>query len=344
MGVYKKGRQWYIDYYVKGIRKRKKIGPSKQIAELALKDVELKIAKGEYLGIYVEPKVTFRQFAPEYLAYSRANKAPGSYRRDQGIVDTRLMPFFGDQYLSEITLAHAEQYKAQRLTIVDPATINKEVNCLRAMLNKAVAWKRVKTNPLAGMKLLKEPPGRLRYLTPEEKDRLIEACSMSPYLRPIVELAIHTGMRRGEILGLRWSDIDVRRRTITLHQTKNNERRVIPINRTVAAVLKASPRHLDSDRLFPGINGNMVVMAFHRACRRAGIPDCRFHDLRHTFGSHLAMAGFNLRTIQQLLRHKDLRMTMRYSHLSAEHLQQAVDRLDTLMGRPAEGPGSQQQA
>ena len=74
----------------------------------------------------------------------------------------------------------------------------------------------------------------------------------------------------------------------------------------------------------------MVTMAFRRACQRARIPDCRFHDLRHTFGSHLAMEGFNLRTIQQLLGHRDLRMTMRYAHLSAEHLQQAVNRLDAL--------------
>jgi integrase len=220
-------------------------------------------------------------------------------------------------------------------------TVNKELNCLKAMLNKAVAWGYLETNPLKRMKGLKEPPGRLRYLTVEEKDRLLEACAVSPSLRPIVELAIHTGTRRGEILGLRWRDIDLGRRTITLHQTKNNERRVIPINATVSTILKALPRHLGTDALFPGIN--MVTMAFRRACQRAGIPDCRFHDLRHTFGSHLAMEGFNLRTIQQLLGHRDLRMTTRYAHLSAEYLQQAVNRLDALMGAPATMPGSQQQ-
>lgn len=117
-----------------------------------------------------------------------------------------------------------------------------------------------------------------------------------------------------------------------------NERRLIPINQTVAAMLKALPRHLDSDLLFPGVNGSMVTMAFQRACRRAGIPDCRWHDLCHTFGSYLAMEGFNLRTIQQLLGHKDLRMTTRYAHLSAEHLQQAVNRLDAVMGDQLNGP------
>lgn len=105
MPVYKKGRSWYIDYYVKGVRKRKKIGPSKQIAELALAQVQVKIAKGEYLGIYEEKKLTFRQFAPEYLAYSRANKRPSSSHRDRIIIDRWLLPTFRGQYLFDITLA-----------------------------------------------------------------------------------------------------------------------------------------------------------------------------------------------------------------------------------------------
>lgn len=108
------------------------------------------------------------------------------------------------------------------------------------------------------------------------------------------------------------------------------------MNDTVAAVLQTLPRHLGSDFLFPGANGNMMAMAFKRACKRAGIADFHLHDLRHTFGSYLAMEGFNLRTIQQLLGHKDLRMTMRYAHLSAEHLQQAVNRLDVVMGERRE--------
>ena len=110
MAVYKKGRHWYIDYYVKGVRKRKKIGPSKQVAELALKDVELKIAKGEYLGIYEEKKVTFREFSTEYLAYSQANKSLSSYHRDQVTITRWLLPAFGEQYLFDLALAAVERY------------------------------------------------------------------------------------------------------------------------------------------------------------------------------------------------------------------------------------------
>jgi integrase len=166
----------------------------------------------------------------------------------------------------------------------------------------------------------------------EETTRLLVACDTPPYLRPIVELAMHTGMRRSEMLTLRWGDVDLRRRTITLSHTKNHERQVIPINDTVAAVLKAWPRVVGTDALFPALNGPMVTRAFWRACRKTDVPNLRLHDLRHTFASYLAMGGFNLRAIQQLLGHKDLRMTARYVHLSADHLQQAVKSLDTVLG------------
>jgi hypothetical protein len=140
MAVFKKGRYWYIDYYVQGQRKRKKIGPSKQVAELALKDVELKIAKGEYLGIYEERKFTFHQFAPEYLAYSKANKSHTSSCRDRVAVDHWLSPSFGERFLFQITIAEVERYKQERLEMVSPSTVNKELNCLKAMLNKMVPW------------------------------------------------------------------------------------------------------------------------------------------------------------------------------------------------------------
>jgi integrase len=282
MAIYKKGRHWYIDYYVKGVRKRKKIGPSKQIAELALAQVQVKIAKGEYLGIYEQKKLTLRQFAPEYLAHSQANKRPSSYHRDCITIERWLTPTFGEQYLFDITLVGVERYKQQRLDAVDPATVNKEVNCLKAMLNKAVRWGYLKDNPLKGMSALKEPPGRLRYLTPEETTRLLAACHTPPYLPSIVAIAMHTGLRRSEILALHWSDVDLRRRTITLSHTKNNERRVIPINDTVAAVLKAWPRVVGTDALFPDLNGPMVTRALSGrvakptsrtcACTTYGIP------------------------------------------------------------------------
>ena len=148
------------------------------------------------------------------------------------------------------------------------------------------------------------------------------------YLKPIVLIAIHSGMRRGEIVNLRRTEIDFKERRIILEKTKNNERRVIPMNDTLIEVLQSLPVHLHSETVFPDINGNMVTVTFERACKRAGIEDFHFHDLRHSFASYLTMDGENLRTVQTLLGHKDLRMTMRYSHLSPEHLREAVLKLD----------------
>jgi integrase len=179
------------------------------------------------------------------------------------------------------------------------------------------------------VKCLKEPPGRLRYLTGEEMDALVGACS--PHLRPIVLTALHTGMRKSEILGLTWQEIDFGVRTITVHHTKNNERRVIPMNRTLYEELRQLPRHLHSPYVFCNEQGERydeVKRSFNTACRKAGIIDFRFHDLRHTFASHLIMNDISLKAIQTLLGHKDIRMTLRYTHLSGEHLQAAVGILD----------------
>jgi len=187
------------------------------------------------------------------------------------------------------------------------------------------------------VKLLKEPPGRLRYLTPEELSRLLDACA--PHLKPIALVAVHTGMRRREILSLRWSDVDLRKHTITLTKTKNNERCILPINGQLTDALRRIPRHVESPYVFCDGNGrpyDRIDNGFRRACKRAGIEDCRFHDLRHTFASHLIMRGASLRSVQELLGHKTGKMTVRYTHLSTPHLQETVHLLDTLFTQVGE--------
>jgi integrase len=335
MGVFKKGRHWYIDYYVKRQRKRKKIGPSKQVAELALAQVEVKIAKGDYLGIYEEKKITLAQFAKEYLAYADANKSAGAAGRDRMSLKPLLAAF--PDYLPTITPKAIEEYKVQRLQWVKPATVNRELALLKHMFTKAIEWGYVKENPAKAVKLLKEPPGRVRYLTPDELARLLDACA--PHLKPIVLMAAHTGMRVREILTLTWPQVDVRRRILMLAKTKNQERRLIPLNDQAIEVLRALPRHVESLSVFCDQDGRpyqRIVKGFRQACKRAGISDFRFHDLRHTFASHLVMRGVPLRTVQELLGHKTGQMTLRYTHLSTPHLQEAVTILETAL-IPASG-------
>jgi integrase len=349
VGVFNKNGNWWIDYYNhQGTRKRKKIGPDKRTATAVLRDIQARIAKGEFLGL-VEERITFQELAERYLAtHVSTAVSPTSRTRYEGIIKSVLIPRFREKRIASISPREIAEYQAARAAQVKPATVNNEFNRLRHMLGMAVRWGYLKANPCKGVKELKEPPGRIRYLTPEEYDHLMIALDpetlrknpynagrefsqlLNVYLRPIVLVALHSGLRRSEILSLRRQSIDWQNRRIIIEYTKNGERRMIPMNDTLYETLKRLPARLDSDFLFPGVKPNIVTLAFRRAVKRAGIPDFHLHDLRHSFASHLTMSGANLRTVQTLLGHRDMRMTMRYTHLSPEHPQGAVKALDNV--------------
>jgi len=322
MRIYKRGKCWYIDYFYKGHRTRKKVGQSKKVAELTLKDIELKIAKGEHLGIHETKKVLFKDFALEYLNFSKANKAPKSYGRDIISLKTNLIPYFKENHLTDITAQSIEEYKLQRLNKVSPATVNRELACLKHLFSKAVEWEYCDINPVKKVKFLREPPGRIRYLETYEIQSLLRECS--PHIKPVVIIALGTGMRKSEILNLKWKDVSLRERIIIVRNSKNNESRIIPMNEMVYNAL----RNLYTPENIHIFHTKNVRKGFEGASKRAGIENFTFHDLRHTFASHLVMAGCDIRTVQQLLGHKDLRMTMRYANLSKSHLQGAVNLLD----------------
>ena len=189
-------------------------------------------------------------------------------------------------------------------------------------------------------KLLEENNRRLRYLSKEECRQLINACDS--HLSPMVICALNTGMRKGEILGLTWDDIDLVNGFILLPITKNGDRREIPINTTLRATLeelargtRERPRRIDIPYVFYDPRtctkyGN-VQKSFNSALRRAKIRDFRFHDLRHCFASQLVMLGIDITTVKELLGHKTLTMTLRYAHLAPSHKVKAVDVLDKNM-------------
>lgn len=340
MGIFQKGKNWYIDYYVKGRRKRKKIGHSKKLAMQVLNDVQIKIAKGEYLGIFDEKKILFSKYAEQYLAYSKTNKSWSTYDRQDRVSIARLKPHFKDKYIYEITPQMIEKYKSKRLETVSPATVNRELACLKHMFTMAIKWGYSKTNPVKEVKLLKEPPGRLRYLKPEEAKSLLASCAN--HIRPIVVTALNTGMRKGELQKLKWADVDFKNLKITVINAKNNESRVIPINKTLYNELHSLSKTSKGEYVFSDKNGQPygdIKKSFLKALEKAKVEDFRFHDLRHTFGSYLVMQGVDLKTVQQILGHKDIRMTMRYAHLSPEYVQKAVETLDsiwTLYGHQAQ--------
>src|SRR5215510_8127867 len=265
-------KDWYIDYYVQGRRVMKKVGPNKKLAEHILHDIKLKILRGDHLGIHEAKKITLADFAKEYLLYAKSTKAASTYAGNVPEMQRLTRSF--DGYLAKLTTAQVEKYKVERSQTVSAATVNRELALLKHMLSKAVEWNYLKHNPAKPVRLLKEPPGRLRYLEAEDIERLIECCAdpHAPYLRTIVVMAVHTGMRVGEILGLQWTDLDLKNRFISVAKTKSNERKTIPINDVLYAELDQLPRHVTSPYLFHHADGTRLLhidRSFHAALKRA---------------------------------------------------------------------------
>jgi len=167
-------------------------------------------------------------------------------------------------------------------------------------------------------------------LTEEEEDRLLEASS--EHLRTILVVALNTGMRRGEILNLKWNQIDLQAREIRVEKTKSGKPRIVDINSFLLDVLtKLKNEHKDGQYVFlnpkTGKPYKKLQTSFKGACRRAGIKGLRFHDLRHTFASRLIMRGVDLIRVKELLGHSSVKMTERYTHSNQEGRKKAVELL-----------------
>lgn len=327
MGVFKKKGEWWIDYYYLGRRYRKKIGKSKRQAEIILSKIKTQIVEGTYLDIKRNEKIRFEEMAELFLKnYSQVNKK--SWKRDHASIKN-LNSFFKGRYIYEINNLDVENYKRKRIADgVKHATINRELACLKTIFNKAIEWNILKTEP-PKIKLYKENNQRVRYLTEEEYKKILSLCDER--LRSIVKIAVNTGMRENEIAKLKWKDVDLKERMITLWDTKNKEKSVINMNEIVFDTLLGIKINPESEYVFPGKNGkghispSYIYHSFKKIVKKAEINDFTFHDLRHTFASWLVMSGVDLKTVQELMRHKDFRMTLRYAHLSPEHKKTAVE-------------------
>ncbi|MFA5033792.1 MAG: tyrosine-type recombinase/integrase [bacterium] len=330
MRIYKREESWYVDFVSKdGARVRQKVGTSKKKAEEVLREIKLERLKKE-LGVTPEIKeqeekerVTLEKFSQDYMKYSETNKTPMYSKLEKSVLSKKIIPFFKNKYLDDINPKEIEDYKASRAKQVTNASVNRELACFKHLYTMAIKWGYAKDNPVKKVDMMKEPPGRLRYLTISEINKLIDNCA--EHLKPIVIIALNTGMRRGEILKLKWGDIDFSNNRIIVQNSKNNEKRVIPMNKIIYETLKDNYKDYSLNKRLFDIND--CKKSFKTALRKTGIDDFRFHDLRHTFASHLAMKGANIKTIQTLLGHKDINMTLRYAHLGESYLEKAVESL-----------------
>jgi integrase len=313
-------------------RRRKTDAQNITQARNILNAEKARVERARELGFSPPGKDSFEAVAKRYLAHQKVRVSRESYLRERVSLERHLMPFFAGK-IASIRRSDVQRYVTKRSGDISPATVRKELNTLTHLLSLAAEWEIIPFNPGQRVKSPKLPAGRVRYLQPTELRALIEASL--DWLKPIVALAASTGMRRSEIVGLRWLDVDMLHGRIMLRQTKNGEGRIVYLNKSAQSAIASLPidgNTKPTDRLFPGVTGPRVQVAFTRTCKALGLADFHFHDLRHTAASWLRMSGADIHTVASLLGHKDLRMAARYQHLSPAFLAEAVGKLDSVFG------------
>jgi integrase len=242
----------------------------------------------------------------------------------------------GQYALSAITPALIVEYRDKLARTRENSTVRRYLAVLSHAFTVAVQeWEWVQENPFHKISKPKEPRGRVRFLTHDERERLLAACrqSRNKYLHIVVVLALSTGGRRGELLNLRWADVNFKREMLTFRETKNGETRSVPLTGYALEVLTqhAQIRRLDTTLVFPNATGKRPLSirdAFENAVERAELVDFHFHDTRHDFASNLAMHGASLVEIAEVLGHKTLQMVKRYAHLTVAHTAGVVARMN----------------
>ncbi len=336
MGLYRKQRSkfYWMSFRVEGRRYFQSTGTSnKKLAEQIYAKTVTEIAEGKWFQNEAKRR-TFEELRDRYMReHSTINKAPKSAVRDAGSFK-HLARFFGGSSLATITPARISEYKSSRRQEgAKPATLNRELEVLRHAMNLAIReWEWLERTPFDRVRLERLNNKIERWLTGEEEEKLLQASP--PWLQKIIIFALNSGARQDEILSLKWSEVDLTRRTATFLKTKNKEKRTIPLNQTLLGLLneKKKVRSL-SGYVFVSQNNTKIDASnlrrpFVLAREKAGIEDVRFHDLRHTFATRLVQAGMDLYKVSKLLGHKSLAMTIRYSHHFPESLRDAVEILD----------------
>ena len=306
--------------------------------------IEAAMQEGRYFKTVEAKKHTLADLIDRYIKFELPQR-----KSDQGKFEMQLLWWkdkIGAYMLSDITPALLSQYKEILGTEASPkpkngrttrsnATINRYMACLSIVISKAVKeWQWMEENPMFKVEKKKEPRGRIRFLTEDERKNLLDECKKSSkelYLLTLI--AVSVGARFGEITGLKWQNIDFENKMFHFMETKNGDDRGVPIPSMLLEELKefAKVRNIKSDYVFIRPDGKKIIYfkeKFTDAVAKAGIKDFHFHDLRHTAASYLAMNGASLLDIAEILGHKTLAMVKRYSHLTKKHTAEILERMN----------------
>ena len=327
---------YFLDYFVQeeGVKKRKRVRlgqiPFAQAKRVLAQHMQ-SIVENDFLAPE-KPKITFNEAADSFMAYSESRKK--SFHRDKYYV-RYLKEFFGDRLLESLNIDLVEEFLNWRKKTGKPkgevmraATLNKDIACLKTIVNRARLNRQIDRNPIEGIRLFKETP-RDRTLTPEEFKRLLEVCPL--HLKSMVELAYFTAMRKGEILGLKWEQVDFQKGIIFLEaeDTKTQEKREIPIDERLKEIIKRIPKTIGSPLVFTYKGKQMTACrtGFQNACRKAGLENFHFHDLRHCAVTNMRKAGVPESVIMSVSGHKTNAVFRRYDKIDREDRKMALERL-----------------
>jgi integrase len=331
-GVFERPREsgiWWINYYDSGGRRhREKIGRYSVASEAYLQR-RIEVREGKFTPPRSASTITFGELMDEALAQKRGRISPLSFRMDELRVRA-LRPILGTLPASNLTAVRIDEVLRGLREKLSGPTVNRYRSLLSSVFSFAVRSGRLHANPIRQVPRYKESEGRVRFLTVDEEKALRKIIRrFCPEREAELDLALHTGIRRGEQFSLKWENVDLERGILTVNGKTG--RRHVAINSTARAAL---------ERLRRAAHGSPFVTAetksagqrdwrrwFEWCAHEAKIENFRWHDMRHTFASRLVMAGVDLRTVQELLGHKSILMTMRYAHLSPSHNQSAVEKI-----------------
>ena len=362
MAIRKRGNSFESKVMYQGKIYYKSHGP---VSRTVAKEKDAQFKAGLYDGSYFQKKaeeaarknrIKLKDFKDEYLAYYERQWSPGSYRRTKYLV-ANLVEHFGEEYLDEIIPLEAERYKKKRREAEkSQATVNREINCLSNIFEVAMTFGKASLNPMKKVKRFTEDNEKMWPLTDAEENRLLAVCEATnekkgrDYLRDLVEVALYSGMRQGEIFCMKKEHVNFRHEFVHIPKTKTHKSRKIPMNDTLRAALKrAMKRSGESEYVFTGEDGGRLrnlKKGFWQAVSDAGLirkgpggksERFRFHDLRHTFGTRLGMNGYDLKTIMEIMGHKTTKVAMRCQHPAPDHKLSVVKTLDQVPSKSTTG-------
>ena len=336
---------------VTGKRRQKRLAaPTKKEAEALLTKSLHDLRSGTYVE---ESCLTLAEYLEQWLSAIGPTISPASLVRYRGVIRSRLMPALGGTKLAKLTPLQIQHYYADALRDCAPAYVRLQHAVLNRALGEAVRWRILATNPCQAVQAPRVPKRQFVTWTAEQAQHFLEVTRRNPYY-PIWRLALGTSMRHGEVLGLKWQDIDFERATLQVRRTRTvtpdgpalggpktrSSRRQIQLAQSLVQVLRehrARPGMTGLELVFVGTRGQLlsetvVRGAFYRATAKAGLPHIHFHDLRHTAASLMLANGEKPKVVQEKLGHATIAMTMDlYSHTTEGMHREAAERLDQLL-------------